>query len=110
MRRSQKAFKMKRGKIPLVPYIPLVDPILDAVESKPGNKNFKVSLLDGAIVYHAVYNSGSNKACMIHVQKIKGFYKSYEKAKTNFKDCTSRGPKLWNHKSEQHPGLIYKVK
>jgi hypothetical protein len=34
-----------------VPYIPLMDPILDAVKSKPGTKNYKVSLPDGTIVY-----------------------------------------------------------
>ena len=75
---------MERGKIerPLVPYIPPVDPILDAVESKSGTKNVKVSLPDGTIMYHAVYNSSLNKAFMIHVQEVmnfckrKGFYKS----------------------------------
>ena len=48
--------KVERGKIkrPPMPYILPVDPILDVVESKPGTKNFKVSLLDGTIVYHAV--------------------------------------------------------
>ena len=89
---------MERGRIkrPPVPYIPPVDPILDAVKSKLGTKNFKVSLLDGTIMYHAVYNTGTNKAFMIHIQEVKsfcnrkGFYKSYEKANTNFKDCTSR--------------------
>ena len=45
---------MKRGNIkrPPVPYIPPVDPILDAVEGKLGTKNYKVTLPDGTIVYH----------------------------------------------------------
>ena len=73
-----------------------MDPILDAVESKLGTKNFKISLPDGTIVYHAIYGNGSNKSFMIHVNKVMrfckrmDFYKSYKKAKTNFKDCTSR--------------------
>ena len=48
--------EVERGKIkrPPVPYISPVDPILDTVESKSGTKNFKVSLPDGTIVYHAV--------------------------------------------------------
>ena len=89
---------MEGGKIkrPTVSYISPVDPILDAVKSKLGTKIFKVSLLDGTIVYHAVYDSGSNEAFMIHVQevmnfcKLKGFCKSYKKAKTNLVDCTTR--------------------
>ena len=89
---------MERGRIKRhpVPYLPPVDPILDAVESKSGTKNFKVSLPDGTIVYHAVYDTGTNKALMIHVQEDmnfcnrKGFYKSYKKVKTNFEDCPSR--------------------
>ena len=89
---------MERGKIkrPPVPYIPPVDPILDAFESKSGTKKIKDSLPDGTIVYHAVYGNGSNEAFMIHVQevmnfcKLKGFCKSYKKAKTNLVDCTTR--------------------
>ena len=64
--------------------------------NKSGTKNFKVSLPDGTIMYHAVYNNGSNKAFMIHVKEVmslckrKDFYKSYEKALKNKEDCTSR--------------------
>ena len=65
-----------------MPYITLVDPILDAVENKSGTKYYKISLPDGTMVYHADYNDGSNTK--------NGFYKSYEKAKTNFEDNTSR--------------------
>ena len=70
-----------------MPYIPPVDPIGDTIESKSGTENFKVSLLDGTIVYHAAYNSGSNEAFIIHVQdnmnfcKHKSFYKSYKRAR-----------------------------
>ena len=90
--------EVERGKIkrPPVPYIPPVDPILDAVKNKSGTKNFKVSLPDGTIMYHAVYNNGSNKAFMIHVKEVtsfckrKDFYKSYDKALKNKEDCTLR--------------------
>jgi hypothetical protein len=103
--------EVEKGKIkrPLVPYIPPVDPILDTVEGKLGTKNFKVSLPDGTIVYHAVYDNGLNKTFMIHMQEVmnfckrKGFYKSYKKAKTNFKDCTSRF--LWPNKNSTMPTL-----
>ena len=90
--------EVERGKIkrPSMPYIPPMDTIGDAVESKSGTKNYKVSLPDGTIVYHAVYDNGLNKAFMIHVQEImnfckpKGFYNFYKKAKKNFEDCTTR--------------------
>ena len=89
---------MEKGKTkwPPVPYIPPVDPILDAVKSKSGTKKSKVSLPDETIVYHAIYGNGSKKSFMIHVNKVirfckrMDFYKSYKKAKTNFEDCTSR--------------------
>ena len=87
---------MKIWRGPPVPHIPLVDPILDAVESKLGTKNFKVTLPDGTIVYHAVYDNGSNKPFVIHVQEVlnfcnhKGFFKAYDKAESHFVDCTTR--------------------
>ena len=89
---------MDRSKIKRhpVPYIPPVNQLLDAFKSKPGTKNYKVSLPDETIVYHAVYDNGSNEAFMIHAKEVmsfckrKDFYKSYEKAKTNLVDCTSR--------------------
>ena len=69
--------EVERGNIkrPPVPYIPPVDPIHDAVEGKLGTKNFKVSLPDGTIMYHAVYSNGSNEAFVIHVQEIMNFCK-----------------------------------
>ncbi len=62
-------------KRPPVPYIPTLDPILDTVESKLGTKTFKVSLPDGTIVYHAVYNNGLNEAFVIHVNEVLSFCK-----------------------------------
>ena len=59
-----------RINIPLLPYIPPVDPILDAVKSKLRTKNFKVTLPDGTIVYYAVFNNDLNEAFMIHVQEF----------------------------------------
>ena len=75
----------ERGRIkrPPVPYIPPVDPILDAVESKSGTKKIMVSRSDGTIVYHAVYDSGSNKAFMIHVQEVVNFCKRKGSYKSN---------------------------
>ena len=48
---------------------------MDTVESNLGTKNFKVSLPDGTIVYHAVYNNGSNEAFVIHVKEVLSFCK-----------------------------------
>ena len=89
---------VERGRIkrPPVPYIPPVDPIQDAVEIKSSTKNFKVTLNDGTIVYHAIYGNGLNEAFMIHVQEVlnfcknKVFYKAFAKAKINLQDCTTR--------------------
>ena len=35
-----------------------------------GSKKFKVTLPDGTAVYHKVYDSGSNKALVIHVKEV----------------------------------------
>jgi len=89
---------VERGKIkrPPVLYISPVDPILDAVKSKTGTKHFKVTLPAGTIVYHAVFDNGSNESFMIQVQEVsnfckrKDFFKAYEKAQASFADCTLR--------------------
>ena len=69
--------KVEREKIkqPPVPYIPPVDPIMDAIESKSETKNFKVTLLDGTIIYHAVHDNGSNETFIIHVKEVLSFCK-----------------------------------
>ena len=56
--------EVERRKIkrPPVPYIPVTDPIRDAVKGFAGTKSFKVSLPDGTFVYHAVSDNGSNEA------------------------------------------------
>ena len=58
-----------------MPYIPLVDPIMDTVESKSGTKNFKVSLPDWTIVYHAVYDNSSSESFVIYVKEVLSFCK-----------------------------------
>ncbi len=67
---------------------------MDTVKSKLGTKNLKVSLPDGTIVYHAVYDNGSNEAFVIHVKEVlsfckwKNYYKFYEKAAKTKEDCS----------------------
>ena len=65
----------RKIKRPPVPYIPVPDLIGDAVKDSAGTKSFKVSLSDGTIVYHAVFDNGSNEVFVIHVQKIMSFCK-----------------------------------
>ena len=48
---------------------------MDSVESKTGTKNCKVTLPDGTIVYHAVYDNGSNETFIIHVKEVLNFCK-----------------------------------
>ena len=69
---------------------------MDSIESKTGTKNFKVTLPDGTIVYHAVHDNGSNKTFIIHVKEVlsfckrKNYYKIYEKAVQSKEDCFLR--------------------
>ena len=66
---------------------------MDTVESKSGTKNFKVTLPDGTIVYHAVHDNGSNETFIIHVKEVlrfckrKNYYKFYVKAESSKEDC-----------------------
>ncbi len=57
-----------RVRRPPIPYIPPEDPIQESVEKISGTKSFKVMLPDGTIVYHKVYDGGTNKAFNIHVK------------------------------------------
>jgi len=61
--------EVEREKIrrPPIPYIPTEDLIQESVDMKSRSKKFKVTLPDGMIVYHKVYNTGSNEAFIIHV-------------------------------------------
>ena len=54
--------EVERGKIkrPLVPHVPTRDPIGDSVKDASGATNYKVSLPDGIIVYHAEFDNDSN--------------------------------------------------
>ena len=78
--------EVERGKIrrPPIPYIPPEDLIQESVEKKLGSKRFKVTLPDGTVVYHKVYNSDSNEAFVIHVKEVlslvkrKKYYDYYE--------------------------------
>ena len=86
---------MERGKIrrPPIPYIPPEDPIQESVEKKLGSKRFKVTLLDGTIVYRKLYDSDSNEAFVIHVKEVlslvkqKNYYDYYEGGVLMKEDC-----------------------
>ena len=79
---------MERGKIrrPPIPYIPPEDLLADSVEKQLGSKSFKVTLPDGTIVYHKVYDTGPNKAFITHVKEVislitrKNYYNYYDGA------------------------------
>jgi len=64
--------ELERGKVrrPPIPYIPPEDPIQNSVETKSGSKSVKVTLPDGTIVYHKVYDNGSNEAFIILVKEV----------------------------------------
>ena len=90
--------EVERGKIrrPLIPYIPLEDLLADSVEKKLGSKSFKVTLPDGTIVFHKVYDNGWNKAFITHVKEVislnirKNYYIYYEGAVMKKDDCILR--------------------
>ena len=68
----------------------------NADKNKSCTKNYKVSLPDRTIVYHAVYDNGSNEAFVIHVKEVlsfceqKNYNKFYEKALKTKEDCSLR--------------------
>ena len=64
-----------RLRRPPIPYIPPEDPIQETVEKISGTKNFKVTFLDGTVVYHKVYDGGNNEAFIIHVKEVIKFAK-----------------------------------
>jgi len=80
--------EVERGKVrrPPIPYVPPEDPIQESVEKISGTKNFKVTLPDGTVVYHKVYDGGSNEAFIIHVKEViklaerKNYFDYYEAA------------------------------
>ena len=87
--------EVERRKIrrPPIPYIPTEDPIQESVEGKLGSKKFKVTLPDGTIVYHKVYDTDENKAFVIHMKEVlslikrKKYYDYYEVAVMTKEDC-----------------------
>ena len=87
--------EVERGKIkqPPVPYIPLVDPIMGAVETKSGTKKLQghTARWDNCLLCRArkwlkqdIYNP-----CEIGSSfcKRKNYYKFYEKAEGSKEDC-----------------------
>ena len=57
------------------------DSIGDAVKESAGSKSYKVKLPDGTMIYHSVFDKGSNEAFVIHNQEVldfcdrRGYYK-----------------------------------
>ena len=90
--------EVERGKIrrPPIPYVPPEDPIQESVEKISGTKSFKVTLPDETVVYHKVYDGGSNETFVVHVKEVlnlikrKGYNDFYEGAKLTKDDCLLR--------------------
>ncbi len=90
--------EVERGKVrrPPIPYIPLEDPIQEIVEKISGTKNFKVTLPDGTVVYHKVYDDGNNEAFIIHVKDViklakrKNYFDYYETAVFKKGQCVTQ--------------------
>ena len=90
--------EVERGKVrrPPIPYVPPEDPIQESVEKISGTKNFKVTLPDGTVVYHKVYDGGSNEAFIIHVKEViklaerKNYFDYYEAAEHKKVQCVTQ--------------------
>jgi hypothetical protein len=90
--------EVERGKIrrPPIPYVPPEDPIQESVEKISGTKSFKVTLPDETVVYHKVYDGGSNETFVVHVKEVlnlikrKNYNYFYEGAKLAKNDCLQR--------------------
>ena len=89
---------MERGRVrrPPIPYIPLEDPIQESIEKILGTKSFKVTLPDGTVVYHKVFDGGNNEAFIIHVKEVlslikrKSYKGFYDGAVMKKNDCLQR--------------------
>ena len=90
--------EVERGKVrkPSIAYIPTEYPIQESVDAKSWSKKFKVTLPDGTIVYHKVYDIGENEAFVIHLKEVlslikrKKYYDYYEAAVMAKEDCMIR--------------------
>ena len=56
-----------RGKRPPIPYVPVVDPVQDAVNTK--ERPMKIKLPDKTEISVAIWNSGTPEAFLIHVRE-----------------------------------------
>ena len=67
--------EVERGNLkqPPIPYIPMEDPVSDIVKKNSGKKDYTVKLPDGTEISHFLFDTGSNKAFMIHVQEVLSF-------------------------------------
>ena len=83
-----KAFKVERGhtRAPPIPYIPVDDAVAEAVIKSSGASEYKLELLSGIKVSHALWENGSAEAFLKHVMAAmsyvakKGYIKEYELA------------------------------
>jgi hypothetical protein len=101
--------QVERGKVrrPQIPYVPLEDPIQETVEKISGTKNFKVTLPDGTVVYHKVYDGGNNESFIIHVKEViklaerKNYFDYYEAAAFKKGQCVTQCNKAQRNPTTQ---------
>ena len=64
-----KAFEVERGhtRAPPIPYIPVEDGVAEAVIKSSGALEYKLELLSGIKVSHALWENGSAEAFLKHV-------------------------------------------
>ena len=67
--------EVERGNLkrPPIPNIPAEDQVSDTVKKNSGKKDYNIKLPDGTKISHSLFDTGSNKAFMIHVQEVLSF-------------------------------------
>ena len=84
-----KDFEVERGytRRPPIPYIPIQDEVLESVTKASKASEYKLELLGGTKVQHALWGSRNNEAFLKHVMSTmsyvarKGYFKEFEEAK-----------------------------
>ena len=82
--KDQECEKGSRAKRPPIPYVPVVDPVQDVVNSK--ERPMKIKLPDKTEIQVPIWHSGTPEAFLIHVReaisacKRKGYFDKYHDA------------------------------